>query len=65
MPVSVNKLIYKDPDCARLAPSNKDGILTYSTEKIKIMGSCELLIVHPATKCFKEVTFKIVSHEGV
>ena len=64
MPVSVNKLIYKDPDCAKLAPSNKDGILIYSTEKIKIIGSCELLIVHPDTKCFKEVTFKVVSHEG-
>ena len=63
-PVSVYKLIYKDPDCAKLAPSNKDGILTYTTEKIKIIGSCELLVVHPDTKCLKEVTFQVVSCEG-
>ena len=64
MLVCVYKLIYKDPDCVNLAPSNKDGILTYTTEKIKIIGSCELLVVHPNTKCFKEVKFQVVSHEG-
>ena len=24
----------------------------------------ELLVVHPNTKCFKEVTFQVVNHEG-
>ena len=64
MPVSVYHLIYKDPDCTKLAPSNKEGIFTYTTEKIKVIGSCELLVVHPNTKCFKEVTFQVVNHEG-
>ena len=64
MPVSVYHLIYNDPDYAKLAPSNKDGIFTYTTEKIKAIGSCELLVVHPNTKCFKEVTFQVVNHEG-
>ena len=64
MPVSVYHLIYNEPDCSKLDPSNKDGIFTYTTEKIKVIGSCELLVVHPNTKCFKEVTFQIVNHEG-
>ena len=63
MPVSVYHLIYKDPDCTKLASSNKDGIFTHTTEKIKVIGSCELLVVHPNTKCFKEVTFQVVNHE--
>ena len=64
MPISVYHLIYKDTDCTKLAPSNKDGIFTYTTEKIKVIGSCELLVLHPNTKCFKEVTFQVVNHEG-
>ena len=64
MPVSVYHLIYKDPDCTKLVPSNKDGFFTYTTERIKVIGSCELLVVQPNTKCFKEVTFQDVNHEG-
>ena len=64
MPVSVYHLTYKDPDCAKLALSNKDGIFTCITEKIKVIGPCELLVVHPNTKCVKEMTFQVVSHEG-
>ena len=64
MSVNVYHLIYNDPDCTKLAPSNKDGIFTYTTEKIKVIGSCELLVVHPNTKCLKEMTFQVVNHEG-
>ena len=64
MPVSVYHLIYKDPDCTKLAQSNKDLIFTCTTEKIKVIGSCELLVVHPDTKCFKEVIFQVVNHYG-
>ena len=64
MPVSVYKLIYQGPDYAKLVPNNKDGILTCTTDKIKIIGSCEWLVVHPDTKCFKEVTLQVESHEG-
>ena len=64
MLISVYKLIYKDPAWTKLAPSNIDGILTYTTDKIKIIGSCELLVVHPNTKCLQEVTFQVVSNKG-
>ena len=64
MPISVYKLLYKDPDCTKLAPSNKVAVKTYTTEKIKIVGSCKLFVVHPDTKCFMEVTFQVTSLEG-
>ena len=64
LPVSVYKVLYKDPDCDMLAPSSKDGISTYTTEKIQVLGSCDLFVVHPETRCLKEVTFQVVNHEG-
>ena len=64
MPVSVYWLIYKDPDCVKLVPSSKDGISTYATEKINVLGSCDLFVVHPDTKCLKEAAFQVVNHEG-
>ena len=64
MPISVYKVIYKDEDCTKLAPSNKVAVKTYTTKKIKIVGSCKLFIVHPDTKCLQEETFQVVSHEG-
>ena len=41
LPVSVYKLIFKDTDCKKLAPGNKGEIGTYTTDKIKVIGSCE------------------------
>ena len=64
LPVSVYKVLYRDPDCDMLAPSSKDGISTYITEKIQVLGSCDLFVVHPETKCLKEMTFQVVNHEG-
>ena len=64
MPISVYKLLYKDPDCVKIAPSSKRGISTYTTEKVPVLGSCDLLVVHPDTRCLKEVTFQVVHHEG-
>ena len=64
MPVSLYHLIYYDPDCAKLAPSKKNGIHTYTTEKIPVIGSCELFVIHPNTNCFQEVTFQVVNTEG-
>ena len=57
------KLIYDDPDCKKLAPSSKE-IGTIKTDKITIIGSCELLVVHPDTSSLKQVTFHVTSHEG-
>ena len=64
MPVSVYHLIFKDADCMKLAPSNKLKIGTYTAGKIKVIGSCTLLVVHPGTQCLQEVTFHVTSHEG-
>ena len=64
MPVSVYKLVCKDPDCKKLAPSSKLHIGTCTTYKIKVIGSCTLFVVHPDTQCLKEVTFHVTSYEG-
>ena len=63
-PISEYKLLYKDPDCVMLVPSSKDRISTYTAEKINVLGSCDRFVVHPDTKCLKEVTFQVVNHEG-
>ena len=65
MPVSVYKLIYKDADCMKLAPSSKLEIGTYTTDKIKVIVSCTLLVVHPDIQCLKEVTSHVTCHEGI
>ena len=54
LPISVYRVLYMDPDCAMLVPSIKDGISTYTAEKIQIVGSCDLFVVHPDTKCLKK-----------
>ena len=64
MPVSVYPLIFKDADCMKLAPSNKLQTGTYTADKIRVIGSCTLLAIHPDTQCLKEVTFHVTSHEG-
>ena len=63
MPVHVY-VMYTDPDWTKLAPSKKNGIYTYTTEKIPVIGSCELLVIHPSTKCLKGVMFHIGNQEG-
>ena len=39
MPISIYRLLYKDPDCQKLATSNKSNVKINSTEKIQIVGS--------------------------
>ena len=64
LPISVYKLMNKDPECTKLEPSNKVAVKTYTTEKIKIVGSCKMFVVQPETKVLQEVTFHVTSHEG-
>ena len=64
MPVSAYQVMYKDPVCAKLAPSKKNGMYTYTTKKIPAIGSWELFVIHPDTKCFQSVTFQVVNTEG-
>ena len=64
LPISVYKLMYKDPECTKLEPSSKVAVKTYTTERIKIVGSCKMFVVHPDTKVLQEVIFHVTSHEG-
>ena len=64
MPASVYKLVFQDPDCKKLAPSSKLEIGTYTTDKVKVVGSCVLNVVHPDTQCLQEVTFYAASNNG-
>ena len=64
MPISVYKLLYKDDNYTKLAPNNKVAVKTYTTEKIKMVESCDLCVINPDTKCLQEVTFQVTSHEG-
>ena len=55
MPASVYKLVFKDPDLKKLAPSTLE-IGTYTTDNVKIGGSCVFYLVPPDTKKLHEVT---------
>ena len=56
MPTSVYKLVLNDPELKKLAPSDLE-IGTYTTNTVKIVGSCLFYLVHPHTKKLQEVTF--------
>ena len=56
MPVSMYKYLFKDPDFAKIAPSDLQlGI--YTNKEVKIIGSCNLYIIHLDTGCIKEIPF--------
>ena len=61
MPVSVYKLVFCDPDLKKLAPSRLE-IWTYTTNTVKLVGSCTFYLVHPDTKHLQEVTFCVASN---
>ena len=63
MPVSVYKLVFQDPDCKKLAPSKLE-IGTYTTDTVKLAGSCMFYLVHPDTKHLLEVTLYVASNNG-
>ena len=56
MPVSIYKYLFKDPDCAKIAPSDLQ-LGTYTNKKVKIKGSCNLYVIHPDTRCMEELPF--------
>ena len=63
MPVSIYKYLFKDPDYAKIAPSDL-YLGTYTNKKVKLIGSCNLHVIHPDTRCITEVTFFVASIEG-
>ena len=56
MPDSVYKMVFNDPELKKLAPSNLE-IGTYTTDTVKIVGSCLFYLVHLDTKKLQEVIF--------
>ena len=49
---------------SKLIQNQSEGIYTYTTEKIPVIGSCKLLVLHPDDKCFLQVLFHVASVEG-
>ena len=58
MPANVYKLVFNDPEMKKLAPSNLE-IGTFTTDTVKIVGSCLFYLVHLDTKKLQEVTFYV------
>ena len=63
MPASIYKLVFNDPELKKLAPSNLE-IGTYTTDTVKIVGSCLFYLVHPDTMKLQEVTFYVARNDG-
>ena len=47
----------------KLTPSNLE-IGTYTTDTVKIVGSCTFYLVHLNTKILMEVTFDVATNDG-
>ena len=60
---NVYKLVFNDPELTKLAPSTKE-IGTYTTDTVRIVGSCLFYLVHPDTKKLQEVTFYVSQNDG-
>ena len=58
MLASVYKIVFNDPELKKLAPSNLE-IGTYTTDNVKIVGSCLFYLVHLDTKKLQEATFYV------
>ena len=63
MPASMYRLVFKDPEMKKLAPSSLE-IGTYTTDTVKIVGSCMFCLVHPDTKKLMDVTFFVDVNDG-
>ena len=61
MPASVYKLVLNDLDLKKLAPSTLE-IGSYTTDTVKIVGSCLFYLMHPDTKKLQEVTFYVAQN---
>ena len=63
MPASVYKLVFRDPNLAKLLPS-KLQIGTYTNDTVKIVGTCKLYLVHLDTRKLIETTFCAANNDG-
>ena len=62
MPASVYKLVFNDSKMQKLAPSNLQ-VGTYTTDTVKIVGSCKFFLVHLDTKKLMEVTSYVAMND--
>ena len=63
MPASAYRLMFKDPELKNLAPSGLE-IGTYTTDILKIVGSCRIYLVPPDSKKLLDVTFFVAINDG-
>ena len=63
MPSSVYTLVLQHPDLKKLSCSKLE-ISTYTTDTVKLDGSCVFYLVHPNTQHLQEVTFYVPSNNG-
>ena len=63
MPVSMYQLVFNDTKMQKLAPSNLQ-VGTYTTDTVKIIGSCKFYLVYLATKKLIEGTFYVAMNDG-
>ena len=63
MPASMYQLVFNYAKMLKLAPS-KLQIGTYTTDTVKIVGSCMFYLVHLDTKKLIEVTFYVAMNDG-
>ena len=56
MPASVFRLVFNDQELKKLAPSSLE-IGTYTTNAVKIVGSCLFYLIHLDAKILQEVNF--------
>ena len=63
MPASMYQLVFNDAKMQKMAPS-KLQVGTYTTDTVKIVGSCTFYLVHPDTKKLIGVTFYVAMNNG-
>ena len=63
IPASMYQLVFKDPKMQMLTPSNLQ-VGTYTTDSVKIVGSCKFHLVHLDTKKLLETTFYVAMNDG-
>ena len=63
MPTSVCRSVFEDPNMKKLALSSLE-IGTYTTDIVKIVGSCMFYLVHPDAKELMDVTFFVAVNDA-
>ena len=63
MPASVCKFSFNDPELKNLSPNNLE-IGTYTTDTVRIVGSCLFYWVHLDSKKLKEVTIYVAINDS-